>query len=114
MATGRRGATTTDKPAYSTVEPDGLWLEVTNVRMGGGSPGIAFQFRGERVDVRPKWWSVSASAFGEQGFANAADLFKAVTQALEKQRPVYGRLSAAANALSVSEVAIYYTRPEEG
>lgn len=85
-----------------------LWLEVANVRVSSGTdPGVWFQFRSERVEPQRNWWR-----FAPAGSVKTEDVFKAVSESLDKRRPVYGCIGSAGDQLMVTDIAIDYGRQE--
>lgn len=86
-----------------------LWLEVANVRVSSGADtGIWVQFRGERVESQRNWWRFAPLSQS----AKEADVFKAISESLDKRRPVYGCIGIVDGRLMVTDMAVDYSRQE--
>ncbi|HEU4889517.1 MAG TPA: hypothetical protein VFV49_16650 [Thermoanaerobaculia bacterium] len=80
-----------------------IWLEVSNVKVQGST--FEVQLRADREPERTRWWAAPPAA--DAGAAAAQ--FKAVSEALEKKRPVLAQVVAGGAGLVVTSLAIQYT-----
>jgi hypothetical protein len=91
------GGTTT------TANDSPLWLEVSNIRVGGAICQV--QLRADREPDRvARWWPLPPTIDAKA----AADQFKAVSEALEKKRPVLAQLVGDVRGLRIDSLAIQY------
>lgn len=79
-----------------------ILLEVSNLRIHAGT--LEVQLRADREPEKPRWWTAPSV-----GAAAAAAEFKAISEALEKNRPVYAEVSAAGGFLKISAISIHYS-----
>ena len=81
---------------------DEILLEVGNIRIS--TEGMDVQLRADREPERPRWWRVNGMV--------DVDQFKAITDALEKKRPVLAKLVAhnekTKTGLKVDAIIIQY------
>jgi hypothetical protein len=81
---------------------EAIWLEVSNVRLFGTE--FQVQLRADREPERPRWWPLPGTQDKE-----ASAQFKAVSESLEKKRPVLAELvSDTGQKLKVNSLAIQY------
>lgn len=78
-----------------------ILLEVSNVRLTGVR--LEVQLRADREPDRPRWWSTT-----EVKPEITAAQFKAITEALEKKRPVVAQLKADGEVLTIAALSIQY------
>lgn len=90
---------------------EGIWLEIVNVRMQG--PSVEVQLKGDRSERdagEPKWWGCRVEGPGEAATKSAREVYKTITDALDKKRPVCGWLAPAgkANKLEVDLIRVQF------
>lgn len=84
-----------------------IWLEVSNVRIIG--TGFEVQLRADREPERPRWWPIAAPAAAvPPANPDFSSQFKAVSEALEKKRPVLAELVPDGTNLKLSSLSIQY------
>ena len=76
-----------------------LLLEVSNIRIAGAA--LEVQLRADREPDKPRWWQAPTTG-------SAPAEFKAVSEALEKKRPVFAELGVIGANLAINAISIQY------